>query len=188
MQEIVPKSGMTYREKNRVLHQTRRDKQVENALRDTGYDLSAAGLRRAFLPMIQLATPIFIDARAKGKDLWDMLPVVQQQLDWARRLGESKPVPPFFDYDQYTPLVVELVRFRKAVGDCPQEDSLSGPNYESWIMADAEVYNVLAGGIHEDDEDTGTIQHDERDDLIQPMTKMAIETLEERLVAMELDN
>lgn len=80
---------MTYREKNRVLHQTRRDKQVENALRDTGYDLSAAGLRRAFLPMIQLATPIFIDARAKGKDLWDMLPVVQQQLDWARRLGES---------------------------------------------------------------------------------------------------
>lgn len=97
-------------------------------------------------------------------------------------------MPPFFDYDQYTPLVVELVRFRKAVGDCPQEDSLSGPNYESWIMADAEVYNVLAGGIHEDDEDTGTIQHDERDDLIQPMTKMAIETLEERLVAMELDN
>ncbi|KAI8955127.1 hypothetical protein F4801DRAFT_602783 [Xylaria longipes] len=156
--------------------------------------------------MFQIATPIFIDARAEGKDLWDMLPIVQQQLDWGRLLGEpvflelftrliearyrwkEKPVHPFFEYDQYTPLVVELVQFRKAVGDCPQEDRLSGRNYNSWILADAEVYNGLAGGVDEDDGDTGVIQPDECDDLVPPMQKMTIEKLEEHPDAMQLDD
>ncbi|KAI0438438.1 hypothetical protein F4803DRAFT_569628 [Xylaria telfairii] len=185
MRDIAPRSGMTYQWENRILHQRRRDAQVANALKNTGYDLSAAGLRRAFIPMFQLATPIFIDGRAEGKDLWDMLSVVQQQLDWARRLGGSV----FFELFTclYTLLVVQLVQFRKAVGDCPQEDSLSGPNYESWILADAEVYNVLAGGIYEDNEDIERMQHNECDDLIPQMTRMTIEKSEEALAEPEHD-
>ncbi|KAI0452883.1 hypothetical protein F5B21DRAFT_481452 [Xylaria acuta] len=204
LREIVPNSGMKYPEKKRVMHRRRRDKQVANALENAGYEFSTADLSRAFIPMFQIATPIFIDARAEGKDLWDMLLVVQGQLDWARRLSEpvffelftrlvearyrweKEPVSPFFDYHQYAALVVALVNFRKAVGDCPQEDSLSGPNYKSWILAEAEVYNVLAGGLDEDDGDTGTTQPDERDDLVPPMQKMAIEKPDEHPDAMQL--
>ncbi|KAI1754801.1 hypothetical protein F4782DRAFT_552739 [Xylaria castorea] len=205
LREIVPKSGMKYLDANRVMHGSRRDKQVCDALKNTGYELSAAGLRRAFVPMFQMATPVFIDARAKGEDLWDMFATVQHQLDWACLLGESvffelftrliesrylweeKPVSPFFEYHHYASVVVELVKFRKAVGDCPQDDSLEGPNYQSWILADAEVYNVLAGGIEENG-DTGIIQPDERDDLIPPMQKMAIDKPEQDSSSMQLDN
>ncbi|KAI0472526.1 hypothetical protein F4859DRAFT_522423 [Xylaria cf. heliscus] len=206
LREILPKSGMKYLEKSRIMSRQSRDKQVSNALTSSGYELSTTGIHQAFAPMFQIAVPIFIDARAEGKDLWDILPIIQRKLDWARRLAESvffelftrlvearcrweqKPVPPFFDYHQYTPLVIKLVQFRKVVGDCPQEDSLSGPEYKSWILADAEVYNVLAGGIYEDDEDMGTIQHDECDGLIAPMANMVIKKPEEYADEMELDN
>ncbi|KAI1745277.1 hypothetical protein F4680DRAFT_401636 [Xylaria scruposa] len=208
--EILPKTGSTLRQsllfhlslpnkptvnyqEKRVMHRDRRDKKVCDALKEAGYELSVAGLRQAFTPMFQIATPVFIDARAKCKDLWDMLAIVQQQLDWARLLSEpvffelftrliesryrweKKPVFPFFDYHLYNPMVVELVKFRKAVGDCPQEDSFDGPNYTSWILTDAEIYNELAGGLHENDGDTRMIQPDERDDLIPPMQIMTID-------------
>ncbi|TRX92239.1 hypothetical protein FHL15_006854 [Xylaria flabelliformis] len=238
LREISPKSGsklwqsllfhltlpnkmtVNYLGKKRVMSRSYRDKQVCDALKAAGYDLSTAGLRQAFTPMFQIATPVFIDARAKHRDLWDMLATVQQQLDWARLLGfsvffelftrliesryrwEKRPVYPFFDYHLYNPIVVELVKFRKAVGDCPQEDSLDVPDYTSWILTDAEFYNELAGGLDEEDGGTGMIQPDERDDLIPPMQMMAIEkddlvpsmenmTIEKRedhLVAMQLDD
>ncbi|KAI0552658.1 hypothetical protein F4679DRAFT_581169 [Xylaria curta] len=79
--EILPKSGMNYPERNRVLHRSKRDKQVCAALKEAGYELSVAGLCQVFTLMFQIATPVFIDARAKRQDLWDMLPIVQQQLD-----------------------------------------------------------------------------------------------------------
>jgi hypothetical protein len=71
------------------MHRERRDKQVVNALKGAGYEMSAAGIRRALIPMFQIATPIFIDARAEGKGLWDMLPEVKRELDWARPLPET---------------------------------------------------------------------------------------------------
>ncbi|KAI0552657.1 hypothetical protein F4679DRAFT_44522 [Xylaria curta] len=92
----------------------------------------------------------------------------------SRYRWEKKPVSPFFDYYQYNSMVVELVKFRKAVGDCPQEDSYDGPSYTSWILTDAEIYNELSGGLDEGDEDTKIIQPDERDNLIPPMQMMVM--------------
>ncbi|KAJ8132840.1 hypothetical protein O1611_g782 [Lasiodiplodia mahajangana] len=170
LRRSLPKSGMTYQSKHRLLHRSRRDALVANALNDAGYQMSTQGVSQAFIPMFQIATPIFIDARAEGKSLWDMLPEVKRELDWA-----------------------QLVRFRKAVGDCPQEDNRERPDYVSWILVDAEIYNVLASGLDEDeDEDESEDQEmgecDEREDLVPPMQKMTMETSEGPSDAMDIDN
>ncbi|KAJ8121126.1 hypothetical protein ONZ43_g2344 [Nemania bipapillata] len=152
------------------MHSSRRDNQVTEALKRAGYQLSTADLRRALTPMFRIATPIFVIARLEGKDLWDMLP------------EEKKPMPPFFDHKNNPPLVVEIVRFRKAVGDCPQEGSLDHPDYKSWILVDADIYNILAGGldmeidIDEDEEDEDMGERDERNHLIESMQEMTLET------------
>ncbi|KAI1168271.1 hypothetical protein F5B18DRAFT_597757 [Nemania serpens] len=187
------------------MHRIRRDVQVTQALLDNGFEISTTGLCEAFVPMFQIATPIFIDARAEGKSLWDMLSEVKKELSWARLLPEAvflelfsslvkarydwekRPQPPFFKYDEYSSLVLELIRFRKAVRDCPQEDNPTGAEYISWILIDAEIYNALAGGLEEDD-DVDMKEPDEPDEpdkLIPPMKNMTMEPLDEKSQKVE---
>ncbi|KAI0117822.1 hypothetical protein GGR51DRAFT_500250 [Nemania sp. FL0031] len=78
-----------YQSKHRLLHRHRRDALVADALKGAGYQLTKTDIRRAFVPMFQIATPIFIDARAESKSLWDMLSEVKRELDWARALSEA---------------------------------------------------------------------------------------------------
>ncbi|KAI1148389.1 hypothetical protein F4825DRAFT_454526 [Nemania diffusa] len=190
----MPTSGMKYQAGHQIMHRMRRDVQVAQALMVAGYQISPADICRALIPMFQIATPICVDARADGKSLWDMLSEVQQELDWARTLPEAEksPLPPFFDYANYSALVVELVRFRKAVRDCPQEDNIDCPSYVSWILVDAQIYNELAGGLDEDDEeeeDDGEVgEPSGHDHLIQPMKEVTIESPKEQLDAMDLDH
>ncbi|KAI1201370.1 hypothetical protein F5X97DRAFT_320452 [Nemania serpens] len=205
LRKVMPRAGMKYPSKIQLMHRLRRDIQVTKALLDAGFEISTPGLCEAFVPMFQIATPIFIDARAEGKSLWDMLPEVKKELSWARSLPEAvffefftslvkarfdweeRPLPPFFKYDQYSSLVLELIRFRKAVGDCPQEDDLTGSGYVSWILVDAEFYNVLAGGL-EEDEDVNIDEPDmpdERDKLIPPMKNMTVQSVDEKLEKVE---
>ncbi|KAI0205549.1 hypothetical protein F4808DRAFT_472233 [Astrocystis sublimbata] len=192
LRNVMPKSGMIYRDKIRLTHRRRRDEQIANALLDSGYTLCSSDLCRAFTPMFQLATPICIKGRAEGKDLWDMLPLVQRKLDWACTLGESvflelftqlieartrweqKPTTPYFDYDKYYDVVLELIKFRKAVGDCPLEDSLVPQDNTSWILTDAGVYNELAGGLYKD-EVPSLGQDEEHNESILPLQNMTFE-------------
>ncbi|GAP88432.2 hypothetical protein SAMD00023353_2901110 [Rosellinia necatrix] len=196
---------VNYPYSHHVTHSDRRDGQVIQALVRAGHGLSAKGIREAFAFMFQTATPIFINGRSGGQDLWDMLPGVKRELTWARLLPdavffelfsclvearyrwEEKPRDPFFNYDQYPPLVLELIRFRKAVGDCPQQDSENQPEYTSWILVDAQIYNNLAGGL-EEDEDKETGEADGREGLVAPMGQMTIEQAEAAADMMQIDD
>lgn len=177
---------------------------VTKALVDTGFEISTAGLCEAFVPMFQIATPIFIDARAEGKNLWDMLPEVQKELSWARLVPqaiflelftslvkarhdwEKSPQAPFFDYAEYSSLVLELIRFRKAVGDCPQQDDLTSSDYSSWIIVDNDFFNLASGLDEDEDVDIDEpAEPDERNKLISPMSHMTVEPLNERVEKVE---
>ncbi|KAI2624767.1 hypothetical protein GGS21DRAFT_493776 [Xylaria nigripes] len=171
LRHYLPEAGMTYTKDDQFLSHDRRDLKVVNALKQTGYELSKSGIERAFRPMFPIATQVFFQARSDGKDLWDMLPEVQRTQKWARLLPEAvflelfsrfvearylwekDPKYPYFEYDQYCPIVFELVRFRKMVGDCSRIDFISGVDYTSWILTDAQIYNELAGGLNEDSDD-----------------------------------
>ncbi|KAI1108069.1 hypothetical protein F5Y14DRAFT_445764 [Nemania sp. NC0429] len=208
--------AVTYASKYLLMHRKRRETRVTQALLDAGFEISTDGLCEAFVPMFQIATPIFIDARAEGQSLWDMLPEVKRELSWARLLPdavffefftllvkarfdwEKRPLPPFFNYDQYSSLVLELIRFRKAVGDCPQDDGLTSSDYVSWILTDAVFYNELAGGWYEDEDEEANEEEaeepDELDELVPPMQNMTMEphneksadNIEEKFEAMDL--
>ncbi|KAI1342738.1 hypothetical protein F5Y15DRAFT_412422 [Xylariaceae sp. FL0016] len=165
--DAMPRAGLTYPFRPLITHTNRRDKMIVEALKATGYEEEKSGIRRALVPMFERAIPIMVQGRAASKDLWDMLQELRQQLHWAAklpggvflelfvRLVEARqkwaaaPVPPFFDYSQYDDVVLALVNFRKAVGDCPQNDDEKDES--SWILAEAFIYNELAGGLDEDE-------------------------------------
>ncbi|KAJ2997183.1 hypothetical protein NUW58_g726 [Xylaria curta] len=154
------------------MHRTRRDRQVADALKESGYELSAVGVSQAFTLMFRIATPIFIDARAEEKDLWDILPAVKKELDWGRLLPEAvflelftrlvearwlwEQRPGFLLYS-HSPLARTIAEFREMIRDC---DS----NSVSWILTHADIYNDLAHGMDEDNEgDVGAAGPDECD-------------------------
>ncbi|KAJ2976435.1 hypothetical protein NUW58_g8086 [Xylaria curta] len=119
--------------------------------------------------MFRIATPIVTEGHAKGEDLWDLLPRLQTQLDWAQNLPQSiffeffvcliearhgwerTPTYPYYDYEKYDPAVRELVSFRESIGDY-------GANNVSWVLNDGVFFNELAGGF--------TVDEDEGEDVI----------------------
>ncbi|KAI0022340.1 hypothetical protein F4780DRAFT_777724 [Xylariomycetidae sp. FL0641] len=165
---IVPRAGMVYLGPDKVLCKGRRDKLVADALRAGGYQLTKQDLSAALVPLFRAAGPVLLQGRAEGKDLWDLLPLVQSQLAWARalpggiflelfaRLVQARhtwaqhPTFPGFDYTRYDPLVVEIANFRKAVGDAPTNDG--DADDKSWILTDLAFFD-LSGGLEEDEEE-----------------------------------
>ncbi|KAI0098066.1 hypothetical protein GGR51DRAFT_565955 [Nemania sp. FL0031] len=171
---LVPKFGMKYSSWNKLMHNRRRDKRVSDALLAAGYKMEGKVITQILVNMFRTATPIVIEGRANGEDLWDILPRVQLQIDWARTLPqpiffelvvcfvearhqwEKEPVYPFDYYEMYNPAVLELITFRKAIGDY-------GPGGSSWVLVDAVFFNELARGFNideEEDEETTIINPD----------------------------
>ncbi|KAI0973786.1 hypothetical protein F4678DRAFT_459273 [Xylaria arbuscula] len=165
---ILPKAGMTYQSPHTLMHNKRRDKRVADALRTAGYDITGPTITEVLVHMFQTATPIFT-SRAENEDLWDVLPRVQTQIDWARSLPqaiffeffvcfvearcewEKNPTYPHYMFDLYDPAVRELVTFRTSVGD-------SVASHVSWILTDAVFFNELARGLGiDEDEDEDVV-------------------------------
>ncbi len=188
------------------MHNQRRDKRVACALKAAGYEITRSAITKVLVHMFQTATPIVTEARAKQEDLWDVLPRVQSQIDWARELPqpiffelfvgfiearcewEKNPEFPYDRYELYNPAVLELIAFRTSVGDC---DS----NNMSWILTDAVFFNELARGLGiDEDEDEDVMMADSNldnegcpaenedpmvVDVVRPMANMKIEQEEE---------
>ncbi|KAI1120673.1 hypothetical protein F5Y10DRAFT_272850 [Nemania abortiva] len=189
LRKVAPKAGMAYQSQYRIMHRESHDEIVVNALRDAGYQLSAKDFHRAFVPMFQIATPIFINARGTDDDLWDMLEKLEGELDWARAIPNTVFFELFTSLVEAHPLVVELVQPRKAVRDCPQEDGIERPDCDSWILTDAVIYNEIAGGFDDDEEeDEGMNEPDKCNGFIPPTEKMTMDPPEEQSDAMDLDN
>ncbi|KAI0392842.1 hypothetical protein F5Y17DRAFT_434903 [Xylariaceae sp. FL0594] len=124
--------------------------------------------------MFRAATNVFVAAREKNatlddddeeQDLWDMVSTLQAQLPWvqqqhvpeavffefftclvkARAEWELNPTYPYDRWDEYDPAILELIKFREAVGDRGSETS--------WILTDAIIYNEMADGLGEGEEE-----------------------------------
>ncbi|KAI8630446.1 hypothetical protein F5Y19DRAFT_46781 [Xylariaceae sp. FL1651] len=175
LRDKFPGCGMIYLSRYLVTHSSRRDKRIRAALKDTGYSHTKDSIRSAMVRMFEIATPIIVAGRAEKADLWDMLPDVQQQLDWARLLPESvflelfarlvearrawelNPRSPFPHTQPNDALVDALIAFRRAVGDGIMDydytRKYTDDDIPSWILAHAMCYD-LAGGLEaEEDED-----------------------------------
>jgi hypothetical protein len=197
-----------YQSRHRLMHNHRRDKRVTDALKAAGYQITRAAITAVLMNMFQTATPIVAAAHARGEDLWDSLPRVQLELDWARNLPEAiffelvvcfvearyewekNPVYPFYHSELYNPAVCELVTFLKSIGDY-------GTNNGSWVLTDAVFFNELARGFSVDEDenedeyvvmrdynpDSNEFSDDNEDlkvaDLIPPQGQMAIQQEEE---------
>ncbi|TGJ82734.1 hypothetical protein E0Z10_g6035 [Xylaria hypoxylon] len=203
LRRVMPEAGMKYQSSKRLMHHIRRDKRIGDALQASGYEITRHVITQVLANMFHTATPIVAAGYANGEDLWDMLPRVQRQIDWAQDLPESivfelfvcliearhewekKPQYPYYEYRLYNPAVLELVAFRTAIGDY-------GANHVSWVLTDAVFFNELARGLDDDDEDEyvtfGDTDNDECQkenqdpmvtDVIQPLAQMKIEQDEE---------
>ncbi|KAJ8133342.1 hypothetical protein O1611_g281 [Lasiodiplodia mahajangana] len=168
LRRLVPTSGMKYQSWRKLMHSRRRDKRVADALKAAGYEMKHAVITRVLVNMFRTATPIVAEGRANGEDLWDILPRVQLQIDWARTLPqpvffelvacfvearhewEKAPVYPFDYYELYNPMVLELIKFRKSIGDY-------GPGGSSWVLVDAVFFNELARGFNIDEDEDDAI-------------------------------
>ncbi|KAK5625322.1 hypothetical protein RRF57_001038 [Xylaria bambusicola] len=156
------------------MHHIRRDTRVADALRATGYDIKLVVLTEVLMHLFKTATPLVIKGRADGEDLWDILPHVQREIDWASKVPkatffemfvcliearcewEKNPEYPYYRYELYNPAVLELIAFRESVGDC-------GTIGESWIVTDAVFFNELAGGLDIDEDEDEDIAMDGSD-------------------------
>ncbi|CAJ2514148.1 Uu.00g022670.m01.CDS01 [Anthostomella pinea] len=164
--DIMPRAGMEYPDRNQVTHEHRRDKIIATALRKAGYPLSKEGLRDAFMPMFELATPILAERPGPDifPDIWLSLLIVQQDLDWAKPLStitfmdlfvslvrtrsmwKKNQQEPFWRTWEYDPLVRAIIDFRVAVDDCPidkQEEEDEDEDYPKPINLD-ESYDDTA--------------------------------------------
>ncbi|KAI1271189.1 hypothetical protein F5Y07DRAFT_404675 [Xylaria sp. FL0933] len=160
----LPASGMKYQSTSRLMHSNRRDKRVTDALKAAGYEITRAAITEVLAHMFQIATPIVTSARAENEDLWDVLPLVQSQLDWAHKLPEpiffelfvcliearhkweKEPEFPYERYELYNKAVLELIEFRKSTGDY-------GANSGSWILTDSTLFDLARGLDSDEDED-----------------------------------
>ncbi|KAI0814207.1 hypothetical protein GGR55DRAFT_676342 [Xylaria sp. FL0064] len=169
LRRALPASGMKYQSTSRLMHSNRRDKRVTDALKAAGYEITRAAITEVLVHMFQIATPIVTGARAENEDLWDVLPRVQSQLDWAHKLPEpiffelfvcliearnkweEGPKFPYESYELYNKAVLELIEFRKSTGDY-------GANNGSWILTDALIFGDLAGGVDSDEDEDEDVE------------------------------
>ncbi|KAJ3568214.1 hypothetical protein NPX13_g6498 [Xylaria arbuscula] len=171
----LPESGMKYESSHRLLHNDRRESRVADALRAAGYEITPASITEVLIHLFKTATPLVVKGRADGEDLWDILPLVQKEIDWASKVPEAtflemfvcliearcqwekNPVYPFDRYELYNAAVLALIAFRTAVGDC----NIVG---ESWIVTDAVFFNELAEGFDIDDDEDEDVDMNDSDD------------------------
>ena len=158
------------------MHDVRRENRVLDALESVGCEMVRRSVTHTFADMFRVAGPIVSTKRAKGHDLWDILPFVQCEVNWARKLPEAiffelftcliearhewlknlDSPPRFRDNDRF---VYQIDAFRRKVGDCPKEASHRRGERSSWILVDAVFFNELAGGLdvdEDEEEDNGT--------------------------------
>ena len=75
--------------------------------------------------------------------------LIEARCEW-----EKNPTDPYYRYEEYNPAILELIAFRKSVGD---GDTIG----ESWLDTNAVFFNKLAGGFDVDeDEDEDVIMDD----------------------------
>ncbi|KAI1120211.1 hypothetical protein F5Y10DRAFT_283480 [Nemania abortiva] len=160
---LVPKAGMKYQSDSRLMHHTRRDKRVADALRAAGYEMEHPAITQVLVNLFRTATPLVTEGRANQKDLWESLSLVQLQIDWARGLPgpiffelfvcfvearhmwEKEPDDPFYRYEPHNPAVLELITFRESVGNYHADGT-------SWVLTEAIWFNELARGYDEDED------------------------------------
>ncbi|KAI0502721.1 hypothetical protein F5B22DRAFT_632282 [Xylaria bambusicola] len=161
--------AVKYQAPYRLMHKSRRDKRVFDALKATGHEIKPAILTEVLMQLFKTATPLIKKGRDNGDDLWDILPLVQSEIDWASKVPqavffemfvrliearcewEKNPEYPYYRYDLYNPAVLALIAFRKSVGD-------HGTVGESWIVTDAVFFNELARGFDiDEDEDEDVV-------------------------------
>ncbi|KAJ3578660.1 hypothetical protein NPX13_g1901 [Xylaria arbuscula] len=177
LRSVTPNVGMKYQSDSRLMHDVRRDNRVLEALESVGCDLVRRSVTHAFEDMFRVAGPIVGTKHAERIDLWDILPLVQREINWAKKLPEaiffelftcliearhewlknlSSP-PRARDNDRF---IHQIDAFRRRVGDCPKETNHRRGDHASWILLDAVFFNELAGGLdlEEDEEEDDAMQ------------------------------
>ncbi|KAI3335149.1 hypothetical protein F4824DRAFT_465947 [Ustulina deusta] len=161
-----------YKSEKQLTHDVRRDKRVADALEAAGYKMLRRSVSHAFADMFRIASPIVSSAHSQGVSLWDILPLVQGEINWAGRLPEA------IFFELFTCLIearcewqknpetssrprdtnqflCQIDAFRRNVGDCPKEVNHGGGEHASWILVDAVFFNELAGGLDLDENEEG---------------------------------
>ncbi|KAI1429639.1 hypothetical protein F5Y12DRAFT_415168 [Xylaria sp. FL1777] len=165
-----------YQSEKRLMHNIHREKRVADALQAVGYKMVRRSISHAFADMFRVASPIVSTAHAECVDLWDILPRVQREINWARQLPEAiffelftsliearcewqKNLAPSSQSRDNDRFIHQLDAFRRNVGDCPKEANNRGGEHVSWILVDAVFFNELASGldIDEDEEEDVTM-------------------------------
>ncbi|KAI0429529.1 hypothetical protein F5Y09DRAFT_356921 [Xylaria sp. FL1042] len=183
LRNAMPTTGMKYQSDERLMHHVRRDWRVADALQSVGYSMERRHMSRAFADMFRVAGSIVSTEHKRGVDLWDILPQVQQKINWARQLPEAIFFELFTcliearhewqknterpsraaDSDRF---IHEIDAFRRHVGDGPRGASKRGEECASWILVDAVFFNEMAGGLdidEDEDEDEGVEMKDNVD-------------------------
>ncbi|KAI0525399.1 hypothetical protein F5B22DRAFT_642416 [Xylaria bambusicola] len=175
---VMPTAGLRYQSEKQLMYDVRRDAQVANSLESTGCQMVRRSVAQTLADMFRVASPIVRTAHMKGVDLWDILPLVQREINWARLLPEAT----FFELftcligarqhwlkNIHSPprsresdrFIHEIDAFRRNVGDAPKDANHRREEHTSWILIDAVLFNELAGGL---DIDENTEAHVERQD------------------------
>ncbi|KAI0966664.1 hypothetical protein F4678DRAFT_269894 [Xylaria arbuscula] len=124
----------------------------------------------AFTDMFQVAGSIVHNGHWWGFDLWDILPLVQGEINWAQELPEAVffelftclvearhewlktlPSPPRPRY--FNRFIHQMDIFRRRVGDCRCAEDYHKGEPVSWILVDAVFFNELASGLELDDDE-----------------------------------
>ncbi|KAI1821580.1 hypothetical protein F4861DRAFT_518315 [Xylaria intraflava] len=164
LRHVMPTAGMRYLSQRRLMYSPHHEACVADALGAVGCQMSSSSVGLAFAQMFVIASPFVSAAHAQSQSLWDTLPWVQHELNWAERLsqatffelficlvkarhdGLNNPDPSAGQVSGHDVLVHEIDAFRRAVGDCPKEGQDGGDSPTSWILTYATSYYQLVGG------------------------------------------
>ncbi|TGJ79377.1 hypothetical protein E0Z10_g9397 [Xylaria hypoxylon] len=159
------------------MHDIRRDERVMEALEAAIHRKLYRSVSHAFIEMFRVAGPLVGSAHSQGLDLWDVLPRVQHEINWARNLPQAiffelftclikarnqwKKNPKLSHFSpENARLVREIDAFRRNVGDYPKDASRSG-EHVSWILVDAVFFNELARGFDVDEDEGEDVEMQE---------------------------
>ncbi|KAK5631112.1 hypothetical protein RRF57_006827 [Xylaria bambusicola] len=175
LRSAMPTVGMKYQSEKQLMHDVRRDAQVANSLKSVGCEMVRRSVAHNLADMFRVASPIISTAHAKGIDLWDILPLVQREINWTRFLPEPiffelftcliearhqwqknlHSPPPYRGNDRF---IHEIDAFRRNVGDYPKDANHRRGKHASWILIDAVFFNELAGGLDIDKDEESHVE------------------------------